>query len=164
MNDISLTIKPGDLVIIVGANGSGKSTLIRLLSRLYDATSGTMLIDDLPSSQYNLEDLHGATSLLSQESLIYPLSLAENIGLGYPEHASDLEMVREAARQGGALNFMEKLADGMETTLEPSIEVYHRNLYGRLDHPLYMEMQKIKTNIDISGGEKQRIVAYVTFF
>lgn len=161
LKDISLTIKPGQLVVIVGANGSGKSTLIRILSRLYDPSSGQVLIDGLPSSSYRIDDLHTATTLLSQDSLIYPLSLGENIGLGYPEYVDNEEMLREAAEKGGALEVVQKLKDKMETVLDPDVETFAIGLYGNKTHPLYQEMEKMRKPIDVSGGEKQRIVAYV---
>ena len=89
LKDISLNIQPGQLIVIVGANGSGKSTLIRILSRLYDPTSGDVEIDGLRSKDYSIDDLHRATTLLSQENNIYPLSLAENIGLGHVDLGHD---------------------------------------------------------------------------
>ncbi|KAH9484595.1 ATP-dependent lipid A-core flippase [Psilocybe cubensis] len=163
LKDINLTIKPGSLVVIVGANGSGKSTLIRILSRLYDPSSGEVLIDGLPSSDYKIDDLHQATALLSQDSTLYPLSLAENIGLGCEEYVHDMDMITEAAKQGGALQFTEKFKEGMQTMLDPCIQSVQRGLYGNHNHPLYKEMQTMKKQIDISGGEKQRVVASRSF-
>ncbi|KAF8903459.1 P-loop containing nucleoside triphosphate hydrolase protein, partial [Gymnopilus junonius] len=163
LKDISLIIKPGQLVVIVGANGSGKSTLIRILSRLYDPSSGQVLIDGLPSSSYRIDDLHTATTLLSQDNLIYPLSLGENIGLGYPECIDAEELIREAAEKGGALQVVQKLKDGMNTELDPVIEMISTGMYGNKNHPLYVEMEKMRKPIDISGGEKQRIVAARSF-
>ncbi|KAF8886866.1 P-loop containing nucleoside triphosphate hydrolase protein [Gymnopilus junonius] len=163
LKNISLTIKPGQLVVIVGANGSGKSTLIRILSRLYDPSAGQVIIDGLPSSSYRINDLHSATALLSQDNLIYPLSLGENIGLGHPECVADDEMVIEAATKGGALEVLEKFKDGMETVLHPVINTSSIGLYGNESHPLYEEMEKIRKQVDISGGEKQRIVAARSF-
>lgn len=159
MNSVSLTIDPGQLVIIVGANGSGKSTLIRILARLYDPTSGVVLVDGLPCAEYRINDLHEATALLSQDSNIYPLSLGENIGLGYPDCVSDSAMIADAARMGGSLEFIEKLEQGMQTTLEPYLNVWSQNLYGNPDHPLHKQMEEIEKDIDVSGGEKQRVVA-----
>lgn len=115
----------------------------------------------IPASEYKLEDLHQATSLLSQDSLVYPLSLAENIGLGYPDYVDDKEMVEEAAMQGGALDFTKKLSGGMDTVLDPSVDTFQINLCGNRTHPLCKEMQEIDKKMDISGGEKQRVVAYV---
>lgn len=145
----------------MGANGSGKSTLVRILARLYDPTSGQILIDGRPSHEYRVKDLHHATVILSQDNLIYPLTLAENIGLGYPDHSSDLDMIKEAAEDGGASEFINKLKSGMQTSLNPHAETFHHNLYGNNDHPLYDDMKKMEKQIDISGGEKQRVVAYV---
>ncbi|KAJ3513132.1 hypothetical protein NLJ89_g3120 [Agrocybe chaxingu] len=163
LNGISINIKAGQLVVIVGANGSGKSTLIRILSRLYDSTSGSILIDGHPSKDYHVEDLHRATAILSQESDIYPLTLAENIGLGCPERSNDMALIEEAARDGGAAEFMSKLKDGVQTTLNSYHSYFHNNLHGNRDHPLYEEMEKMKKKIDISGGERQRIVAARSF-
>jgi ABC-type multidrug transport system fused ATPase/permease subunit len=159
LSDISLKIDAGQLVVVVGENGSGKSTLVRLLSRLYDPTSGKIMIDGHPSIDYRTEDIHRATAILSQDNLIYPVSLEENIGLGYPEFSSDATMIREAAEEGGSLPFIEKLKNGLQTSLNPFIDTFQFNLYGNKTHPLYGELEKLKKAIDISGGEKQRIVA-----
>jgi len=69
LHNVSMNIKSGQLVVIVGANGSGKSTIIRILSRLYDPTSGQIFIDGHASSDYRINDLHQATVVLSQDSL-----------------------------------------------------------------------------------------------
>ena len=159
LNNLSMSINPGQLVVIVGANGSGKSTLVRILSRLYDPTSGQLLIDGRPSSDYRVNDLRLATVILSQDTLLYPFSLAENIGLGYPELSSNKDMIMEAAKDGGALEFIEKLNEGIDTVLDPMTDYFAVNLYGNKTHPLYEEMEKMKKRIDISGGERQRVAA-----
>jgi ABC-type multidrug transport system fused ATPase/permease subunit len=87
--------------------------------------------------------------------------LAENIGLGYPECSSDIEMIEEASEEGGATEFMGKLKNGIQTSLQPHIETIHYNLSQDKTHPLYSEMEEMEKTIDISGGEKQRVVAYV---
>jgi ABC-type multidrug transport system fused ATPase/permease subunit len=156
---VSISIKSGQLVVIVGANGSGKSTLIRILSRLYDPTSGQILIDGHASSDYRINDLHQATVVLSQDSKLYPLSIAENIGLGYARFSSDKEMVIQAAKEGGAFDFIQKFEKGIDTILEPRTKIISSNLYNKKDHPLYKEMEKLQKKSDVSGGERQRVVA-----
>ncbi|CAA7271192.1 unnamed protein product [Cyclocybe aegerita] len=163
LRNVSLTINSGELVVIVGANGSGKSTLIRILSRLYDPDSGEIYIDDLPSKSYRIEDLHQATALLSQDTVIYPLSLAENIGLGFPDRVFDREMIEDAARDGGAFGFIKKLKEGMDTTLDPYVQTFGHNLDVDPSHPLFEEMERIQKQTDISGGERQKVVASRSF-
>ncbi|KJA17950.1 hypothetical protein HYPSUDRAFT_1100940 [Hypholoma sublateritium FD-334 SS-4] len=163
LNAVSLKIQAGQLVVIVGANGSGKSTLIRILSRLYDPSSGTVHIDGRPSAEYIVSDLHEATALLSQDSQLYPLSLRENIGLGYHAKVGDGSLVEQAAEQGGATEFISKLKDGMDTILEPMIKPFEMNLYNKKSHFLYKEMEALRKKIDISGGERQKVVAARSF-
>ena len=154
-----MKIQAGQLVVIVGANGSGKSTLIRILSRLYDPASGTVHIDGRPSTDYIVSDLHEATALVSQDSQLYPLSLRENIGLGHHEKVRDENLVKQAAEEGGAAEFIAKLKDGMDTVLEPMIKAFEQNLYNNKSHVLYKEMEALRKKIDISGGERQKVVA-----
>jgi ABC-type multidrug transport system fused ATPase/permease subunit len=161
LTGINLDIKAGQLVVVVGVNGSGKSTLTRLLARLYDPTSGEILIDGRPSTEYRMAGLHCATALLSQDSEIYPLTLAENIGLGYPEHSSDLEMIKEAASEAGAAEFIEELENGYQTMLETFDRSFHMNLDGDRKHPLWVMSDKLAKKSDVSGGQRQRIIAYV---
>ena len=156
-----MNIKPGQLVVIVGANGSGKSTLIRILSRLYDPASGQVLIDGHPSSDYRITDIRRATVILSQDTSIYPLSIAENIGLGYPDFSSNKDMIIEAAKEGGVLEFIQKFYRGIDTVLDPLVHYTHMNLYKNKTHPLYKELEKLQKKIDISGGERQSVSAWV---
>lgn len=163
LNDVSLSIKPGQLVVIVGANGSGKSTIIKLLSRFYDPSSGTLLIDGIPAERYLASDLRRATTSFTQDHKLYPLSLYENIGLGHPERLSDQESVTRAAEEGGASEFIGKLEDGLETVLEPNNNLSMINTPSDSQHPLQRKMQMIQKELDISGGERQRVIACVFF-
>jgi ABC-type multidrug transport system fused ATPase/permease subunit len=160
LNDVSMSINSGQLVVIVGANGSGKSTLIKILSRLYDPTSGQVLIGEHSSIDYRVNDLRRASVILSQDTSIYPLSLSENIGLGYPAFSSDKDMIMEAAKDGGALEFIQKLNKGLDTILEPLIDIFiSSNLFANRSHPLHEEMEKLEKTIKVSGGEHQRVAA-----
>jgi ABC-type multidrug transport system fused ATPase/permease subunit len=163
LNDVSLSIKAGDLVVIVGANGSGKSTIVKLLTRLYNATSGALLIDGTPAQQYRGVDIRQATATFTQDHNLFPLSLYENIALGYPECMSDVDMVSKAAEKGGASEFIAKLTDGLKTILDPSNVTYNINVPSDPEHPLHKKMEALEKKIDISGGERQRVVAYESF-
>ena len=68
-------------------------------------------------------------------------------------------MVIEAAKEGGALEFIQKLNKGLDTVLEPVVKVISSNLHRNKTHPLYGEMDKINKKIEVSGGERQRVAA-----
>ncbi|KAF7357995.1 P-loop containing nucleoside triphosphate hydrolase protein [Mycena venus] len=161
IRNLSLKIPAGHLVVIVGANGSGKSTIIKLMSRLYDVDSGEILVDGIPIQKYRLGDLRKVQALLSQDLKLFPLTLAENIGLGNPDHINDMKMVMEAAESGGASEVIKKLNDGAQAVLYPIQTAYGSQLEN------YPKLQKILENLEqyaeVSGGEKQRLVAARTF-
>ncbi|KAJ7789192.1 P-loop containing nucleoside triphosphate hydrolase protein [Mycena olivaceomarginata] len=149
IRNVSLKIPAGHLVVIVGENGSGKSTIIKLLNRLYDVDSGEILVDGIPIKNYRLPDLRKVQAMLSQDHALYPLSLAENIGLGNPDCVNDMKMILEAATAGGASEVIKKLNDGVETVDQ------HENLQKIL--------ADLEQRAEVSGGEKQRLVAARTF-
>ncbi|KAK0209690.1 P-loop containing nucleoside triphosphate hydrolase protein [Armillaria fumosa] len=165
LSNINLSIKPGQIVVIVGSNGSGKSTILKLLSRFYDPTSGpdSLLLDGIPISRYRVADLRRVTATLTQDHSLFPLSLGENIGLGYAEKVNDAELIDSSAEKGGASHCLKKLERGKETKLKTDNEAYGSNLPDDPDHPLQVELEKLQKNIELSGGEKQRIVAARTF-
>ncbi|KAJ7881141.1 P-loop containing nucleoside triphosphate hydrolase protein [Mycena olivaceomarginata] len=161
IRNVSLKIPAGHLVVIVGENGSGKSTIIKLLNRLYDVDSGEILVDGIPIKNYRLPDLRKVQAMLSQDHALYPLSLAENIGLGNPDCVNDMKMILEAATAGGASEVIKKLNDGVETVLYPIPTAYG----DQVDQ--HENLQKILADLEqraeVSGGEKQRLVAARTF-
>ncbi|KAJ6606097.1 P-loop containing nucleoside triphosphate hydrolase protein [Mycena vulgaris] len=164
LDNVTLSIKPGQLVVIVGSNGSGKSTIVKLLTRLYDTTSGTVTIDGEDVRDYRIGDLRHATAALTQDHHLYPLSLRENIGLGNPAHVDDMEMIRTAARQGGAESVIAKQADGFATVLEhPRGLKYGSDVQKGDKTALAEELEKMTKEADVSGGERQRLVASRTF-
>ncbi|KAJ7490994.1 P-loop containing nucleoside triphosphate hydrolase protein [Mycena latifolia] len=164
LDNVSLSIKPGQLIVIVGSNGSGKSTIVKLLTRLYDATSGTITIDGADIRDYRIDDMRHATAALTQDHHLYPLSLRENIGLGNPAHVDDMEMIRAAARQGGAEDVIAKQADGFGTVLEHPRGLKYGSDVQKGDKTLLAEeLEKMTKEADVSGGERQRLVASRTF-
>ncbi|KAG5636718.1 hypothetical protein H0H81_007085 [Sphagnurus paluster] len=163
LQNVSFTIRPGQLAVIVGANGSGKSTIIKLLTRLYDPSEGALLVDGIPAEQYSAFDLRRAMATFTQDHQLYPLSLYENIALGNPAATGDSALVAAAAEQGGAAVFIGKLPKGMGTLLDPQNQAYPMNIPSDPDHPLRKQMDALSKKTDISGGEKQRLVASRTF-
>ncbi|KIY66524.1 P-loop containing nucleoside triphosphate hydrolase protein [Cylindrobasidium torrendii FP15055 ss-10] len=164
LENVSFSIQAGQVVVIVGANGSGKSTLINLLTRAYDPSSGpeSLLVDGHPMSDYRLDDLRKATAILSQDHEIYPLSVRENVGLGYVEKCHDVELIQRAIDLGGARHYVEKLQDGLEAQLDYYDESSCMDLSDD-EHPLRVELTSLPSGASHSGGEKQRIVAARTF-
>ncbi|KAF9021275.1 P-loop containing nucleoside triphosphate hydrolase protein [Hymenopellis radicata] len=162
LSNVNLTIKSGQLVVIVGSNGSGKSTILKLLARTYP-TSGpdTLLVDGLPISHYRMRDLHDSTATLTQDHRLFPLSLGENIGLGHVAMVHDGDKIKDAAEMGGATHCIEKLEHKYETFLDPLNDAYGHQMPDDKEHPLNVELEK---TIELSGGEKQRVVASRTFY
>ncbi|KAJ7711882.1 P-loop containing nucleoside triphosphate hydrolase protein [Mycena metata] len=163
LQDVSFRIPAGSLVVIVGANGSGKSTIIKLLTRLYDADSGTILVDGLPIQDYRLADLRQTQATLTQDHHLYPLTLGENIGLGYSEHVDDLDMIMASAKDGGAAGLLDKFKEGAQTTLEPISTAFGYQLDDDKHKSLKGILTKLEKTTEVSGGEKQRLVASRTF-
>lgn len=117
-------------------------------------------MDEMPADNYQTSSLRQAIAILSQSSSVFPFSLGENIGVGYPEHVADADMIKRAAEKGGASDFIAKLSTGMETVLNPNLDSYYSfNLYNNIENPLHARMKEIPKKIDISGGEEQRLIA-----
>ncbi|KAK7047245.1 hypothetical protein VNI00_006911 [Paramarasmius palmivorus] len=163
LNGVSFRIEAGQLVVVVGQNGSGKSTFINLLTRMYDATSGEILVDGENIRHFRVDDLRQATATLVQEHTIFPLSIAENIGIGYPEAGMDPEMILEAAKKGGAEALVKKFDSGIDAILYPMTVQYNVYVDENDDNELAGHVKRMKKSIDISGGEQQRLVAARTF-
>ncbi|OCB88097.1 hypothetical protein A7U60_g4722 [Sanghuangporus baumii] len=160
LSDVSFTIKPGQLVVIVGTNGSGKTSTVKLLSRLYDPLGGEILLDGNPLPSYRLEDIRRSTAILCQDHPILPLSLRENVALGLPERDASDEEITEAIRQGGAVKFVHKLKEGLETVLHPISTIY---TYGNVNEEMKAAANEAQESSDLSGGETQRLSASRTF-
>ncbi|MCJ7590187.1 MAG: ABC transporter ATP-binding protein/permease [Woeseiaceae bacterium] len=117
LSHISLQIKPGESLALVGENGSGKTTLIKLLTRLYDPTEGRILLDGLDLQEWDVEALRQRIGVIFQDFGRYQFSVGENIGAGDVRHIDDKERWRAAATTGLAAPFIEDMPDSYDTQL-----------------------------------------------
>lgn len=130
LNNVSLTVEPGETVALVGPSGAGKSTVIQLLLRFYDPTSGKITIDGQDLRDLARSEFRRHIALVPQEPVIFADTARENIRFGRPD-ATDAE-VEDAARAAAAHEFLTKLPEGYES-------------------------QVGERGVMLSGGQKQRI-------
>jgi ATP-binding cassette subfamily B protein len=117
LHDVTLTIRPGEHVALVGANGSGKTTLVKLLCRLYDPTGGAITVDGIDLRQLETAALRREIAVVFQDWAAYHVSARDNIWFGDPRPECDLARIRQAARDSGADEVISRLPNGYDTVL-----------------------------------------------
>ena len=115
LTNFSLVVQAGEVVALVGGSGAGKSTVAALLTRLYDVTKGSVCIDGTNLQQMAPQDVRRSVGIVSQEPLLFPTSIADNIRYGRLD-ASDSE-IREAARLANVLEFADSFPKGLNTVV-----------------------------------------------
>lgn len=115
LNDVSLRVRHGETIVVVGENGSGKSTLVNLLPRFYDPERGEILIDGIDTRKATFESLRAQMAVVTQETLLFDETIFANIQYGNPDATQ--EEVLEAARRAHVTQFLDKLPDGMNTVV-----------------------------------------------
>lgn len=135
LKQVSLHLKPGKKLAIVGENGSGKTTLIKLLTRLYTPDEGSILLDGLDLQEWDINVLHQRIGVIFQNFVRYQFTVGENVGVGDVKHLDDLVRWETAAEKGMAKPFIEQMPEGFQTQL------------GRW----------FKGGQELSGGEWQKI-------
>ncbi|HEX5268008.1 MAG TPA: ABC transporter ATP-binding protein, partial [Acidimicrobiales bacterium] len=115
LEDITLEIEPGHTVALVGRSGAGKSTLVSLIPRFFDPWSGRVLIDGTDIRDVRVHDVRQKVSVVRQDPLLLPVSMADNIAYGRPGATRD--EIEQAARDALASDFIEALPDGYDTVI-----------------------------------------------
>lgn len=133
--NISLELRPGETVAIVGENGAGKTTLVKLLARLYDPDSGAVTVDGRDLRHLDADAWRRHIAVIFQDFIKYYLTATENIGFGQVDALDDAERIRDAAERGGAASLIDRYPAGYGTVL------------GR----------RFEQGTQLSGGEWQRI-------
>ena len=113
ISSFSLEVKKGKLIAIVGESGSGKSTLMDLLPRFYDVNEGSILIDEVDIRDYKIADLRGLIGIVSQESILFNISVIENIAFGDPN--PDRNRVIVAAKIANAHGFISDMDEAYDS-------------------------------------------------
>jgi ATP-binding cassette subfamily B protein len=122
LTDVSLEIKAGQIIALVGENGSGKTTLAKLLSRLYLPDAGRITWDGVDLADLNPAQVHRRIAVIFQDFAHYDLTARENIGLGAIEHIDNPDAVRAAAVHAGAHRYLQAMPAGYETILSPEYD------------------------------------------
>lgn len=130
LHGISLTIRRGEMVALVGPSGAGKTTLVNLLPRFYEVTGGRILIDGYDIREVSLESLRRQLGLVTQQTFLFNDTVRHNIAYGRPE-ASEEDIIR-AAQAANAWDFIQALPQGLDTVIG-------------------------EQGVMLSGGERQRL-------
>ncbi|MCO1574674.1 ABC transporter ATP-binding protein/permease [Crossiella sp. SN42] len=126
LDRVSFTMPAGNCVALVGQNGAGKTTLVKLLTRLYEPTSGEILLDGVPIQEFDLEDLRRNLGVIFQDYIRYELPVRDNIGFGQIEHRADTDRIRRAAQASGADSIVDTLPAGYDAMLGRHFENGHQ--------------------------------------
>ena len=117
LRDLSFAMAPDECVALVGRNGAGKTTIVKLLLRLYDPTSGRILLNGVDLRDYDLNQLRRQMGVIFQDFVRYELTAGENIGMGQLELRQDADRLSSAAARAGAAELVDRLPDGLDTQL-----------------------------------------------
>jgi ATP-binding cassette subfamily B protein len=130
LKNINFTVNPGETIAILGKTGSGKSTIIELISRLYDTSKGTILLDDKPIKEANLNDVRNQIGFVPQDPFLFSDTIGNNIKFG-KEDATENEIL-EAAKNAVVHDNIVEFSNGYKTILG-------------------------ERGVTLSGGQKQRV-------
>ena len=142
IRDISLNIKSGEKIAIVGLNGAGKTTLVKLISGLYSATKGEIYIDGIEKNEFNIYDYYSLFSIAFQDFYFLPISIASNIACQDAD-VLDTKRVIQSMKKAEIYDFVSELHDHENTLLNKQIN---------------------ENGIELSGGQLQRLLLARTIY
>ncbi|HBP97867.1 ABC transporter ATP-binding protein [Leuconostoc lactis] len=122
LHGVSIDVKKGQMVALVGPTGSGKTTIMNLLNRFYDVTGGSVTFDGVDVRQLDLKSLRDHVGIVLQDSVLFTGTVADNIKFGRPE-AHDDDMI-DAAKQANIHDFIMSLPDGYQTKVNDESSVF----------------------------------------
>jgi ATP-binding cassette subfamily B protein len=131
IRDVSFHARPGETIAIVGQTGAGKTTLTKLVNRIFDASSGRVLIDGVDVREWSLDSLRSQIATIEQDIFLFSRTIAENIAFGARAPATR-EQIEQAARLAQAHDFISALPEGYATVVG-------------------------ERGVTLSGGQRQRI-------
>ena len=142
IKDVSLKIRAGEKIALVGYNGAGKTTLIKLIMRLYDTTKGEILLDGVNIKEYSVEEYRHRIGVVFQDFNLYAATVAENVVMGISD-AHDKCKIKEALKRSGFAEKLNSLEAGVDTNLTKEFE---------------------DDGVELSGGEAQKIAIARAFY
>ena len=117
LDDVTFSLPAGSVVAIVGENGAGKTTLVKLLSKMYEPSSGQILVDDVPLSRVRADDWRARLSGAFQDFFRFEFRARQTVGIGDLPRLDDIPSVATAVDRAGAADVVERLPQGLETQL-----------------------------------------------
>jgi ATP-binding cassette subfamily B protein len=117
LEDFSLTLRPREVLALVGLNGAGKTTIVKLLAGLHPPTGGRITVDGVPLADLDPAEWRRRVAVVFQDFVRYPASLADNVGLAAPERLADRAGIAAALDRAGGADLLATLQDGPETLL-----------------------------------------------
>jgi len=142
LSDVSIAVRAGEVVALVGENGSGKTTLAKLLAQMFEPTGGRILWNDTDSQVLDPATIRAQLGIIFQDYVRYQLSARENIGFGRTEALDDQARIITAAKRVGAHDYLDQLPEGYDTLLG----------------------KEFSGGYDLSGGQWQRVALARAFF
>lgn len=142
LEDLSLQIKAGEKIALVGYNGAGKTTLVKLLMRLYDVKQGQILADGIDIREYNVQKYRESIGTVFQDFQVFAGNIIENVRMDVEEEKYEPQ-IREALKDSGLLSRVESMPNGLHTALTTEFDTQ---------------------GVNLSGGESQKLAIARVFF